>query len=144
MRWRGLRPQLVYHVVAQVLVVARRDMQAPIGVLSRGNDCDIGAVLSLMLATVLVGEFACRIPGPMADRATSQTLGFGLKRLHVISAFIQGEMRADNLTFTFAFPAAFALSAFRFAKRGVSCKLELDRVSTLGFLGIKLLEAVKG
>ena len=53
-------------------------------------------------ATFLVGKFAFRVPGPMANRATSQTLGFCLQRLHLVSAFIQGEMGADNLTCTFA------------------------------------------
>ena len=97
-----------------------------------------------MLPTFLVGKFAFRVSGPVANRATSQTIGFCLQRLHLISALIQGEMGADNLAFTFALSTAFAFATFGLAKRGVGCKLELDRVSTLGFLGIKLLEAVKG
>ena len=137
LRWRGLGPKLVYHVAAEVLV------QAPIGVLSRGNNCNVGAVLPLTLASLLVGEFAPRVPGPMADRAATQAFGFCLQRLHLISAFIQGEMRSDNLAFTFAFPAALGLLGFCLAKRSVCGKLELDRMSTLGgLLGIKLLEAI--
>ena len=90
-----------------------------------------------MLSSLLGRKFAFGIPCPIADRAASQAIGFCLKRLHFLPAFIQGEMRADNLTFTFAFPAAFALPAFCLAKPSVCGKLELDRMSTLGLLGIR-------
>ena len=82
LRWRGLRPKLVYHVAAKVLVVPRRDIQSPIGVLSRGNNGDVGAALPLMLSSLLGRKFAFGIPAQSPIAPHLKQLDFAL------SAFI--------------------------------------------------------